>query len=146
MARVVRRDPSMGERTGIGAPAPSCHVPPISRRWGGTAVAASRSMVGELGMSDGFGSLSIASMAGGSAGRPEASEPPEKTKERIDAEATAILESQRRRAEKVLAEFRPEMDRLVAVLLEKRKLKLDDVKEVFGGREFKKAPDAKEDA
>ncbi len=58
----------------------------------------------------------------------------EKTAELIDAEISRVLEEARRSAEKILIEHRPQMDMLVAVLLEKETVEQERLVEIVGPR------------
>lgn len=63
----------------------------------------------------------------------------------VDAEIGAMVEAQRERCDTLLRQYRPEFEALIEILIEKKTLGLDEMKEIFGGRDFKiKYNDAEE--
>ncbi|MCB9642607.1 MAG: AAA family ATPase [Myxococcales bacterium] len=58
---------------------------------------------------------------------------------RIDQNIAAILEVQRKRAEKVLQDYQKELQTLIDLLLEKKTIHLPELQEIFGGKSFKSA-------
>lgn len=59
------------------------------------------------------------------------------TAERVDREIYQIIESQRVRCDETLRTYRKEFDELVSTLIEKKTIGLDEIKEIFGKKEFK---------
>ena len=57
----------------------------------------------------------------------------------IDAEIDRILERERARAEETLRTWRRELEALESLLLDKKTIGLDEIREVFGGRSFKQS-------
>ncbi|HAA58327.1 MAG TPA: ATP-binding protein [Myxococcales bacterium] len=56
---------------------------------------------------------------------------------RIDEEINQILDEQLKIAEGLVDQYRAELDKMVELLMEKKTLGPEDVKEIFGGRNFK---------
>jgi cell division protease FtsH len=59
------------------------------------------------------------------------------TAERVDEEVSRIIGEQNVRAMTMIQDFKAEYDKLVEVLMEKKTIGLDEMKEIFGGRSFK---------
>lgn len=59
------------------------------------------------------------------------------TAERVDNEIAKLIDHQRERCDNLLRTYRKEFDELVATLLEKKTIGLEEIKEIFGGKEFK---------
>jgi cell division protease FtsH len=59
------------------------------------------------------------------------------TAERVDQEVGRIIEAQRERAISLLLKYKEQYDKLVEVLLDKQTIGLDEMKEIFGGEQFK---------
>lgn len=55
----------------------------------------------------------------------------------VDAEIGAMVEAQRERCDSLLHQYRPEFEKLIEILIDKKTIGLDEMKEIFGGREFK---------
>lgn len=55
----------------------------------------------------------------------------------VDAEIGAMVEAQRERCDSLLRQYRPEFEKLIEILIDKKTIGLDEMKEIFGGREFK---------
>ena len=99
-----------------------------------------RMMVEELGMSDVLGSRTVgsqgqggAAMTGGGGRRPIA----ESTARLIDDEIQRILDRERDRAAELLLGYQTELEKLRDLLLERKTLRVGDLKDIFDGRDFK---------
>ena len=64
----------------------------------------------------------------------------ETTAARVDAEVYEILEKERKRCRDTLNQYAEEHGKIVATLHEKKTIGLDEIKEIFGGKEFKVGP------
>ena len=62
---------------------------------------------------------------------------PEETAKQIDAEVNQLLNTERERAFALLTQYREQLITLTDRLVEEKTLGLKDVKEIFGGVEFK---------
>jgi len=63
----------------------------------------------------------------------------DKLAQEIDEEIREVMKAQQKRAKALLEEYRAELDKLIEFLLEHKTAKLEDLKEIFGGKEFKKS-------
>ena len=61
----------------------------------------------------------------------------ETTAAAVDQEVAALVEAQKERCDALLRQYRPEFERLIDILIDKKTIGLDEMKAVFGGREFK---------
>ncbi len=63
----------------------------------------------------------------------------ETTATQLDQEIRQVVDAERARCDAMLTQYQPELEQLVAVLLEKKTIGLDEIKAIFQGREFKAA-------
>lgn len=98
-----------------------------------------RMMVEELGMSRALGAQTFNDPGNGSAAAKGTSRRnvSEATAREIDMEIGGILQREQERASQLLSEYQAELTRLRQKLLEEKTLGLDELKAIFGGREFK---------
>lgn len=61
----------------------------------------------------------------------------ETTAARVDEEIHAIIDAQRERCDNTLREYRTEFEQLIRTLLDKKTIGVDELNEIFDGREFK---------
>lgn len=61
----------------------------------------------------------------------------EETATRVDAEIQRIIDVQVQRCADTLREHRDALDKITAVLLEKKTIGIDEIKEIFDGHDFK---------
>ena len=100
------------------------------------ATAVASMMVEQLGMSEAMGVRSYRSeQSGGLLPQPRGIA--DSTAAEIDVAIRDIIEGQRQRCHDTLETWRDEYDTLVETLLEKKTIGLEQMKEIFGGREFK---------
>ncbi len=99
-----------------------------------------RMMVEELGMGEEMGLRTFASNTERTAELGGPRRPiSEQAAARIDQEIARLLEVQRARTEQTLANYRSELQALVDLLLEKKTIHLDELKQIFGDQTFKAA-------
>jgi cell division protease FtsH len=101
-----------------------------------------RMMVEELGMSDALGLRSFANIGEGRSmaaiiGGGERRRISEDAARLVDQEIGRLLADQATRADKTLEDYRPQLDKLRDILLEKKTVGLDELKELFEGKNFK---------
>lgn len=91
-----------------------------------------RMLVEEMGFGDGVG---LRSLAQRDLVRPRPIS--ERTAAAIDDEIRHILDQQQQRAEEELRRYDSELKKLYEELIEKKTLGIDEIREIFGGRDFK---------
>ena len=100
-----------------------------------------RMMVEELGMSDALGARTFASDADTQSGAlgSQRRSMSEATAREVDSAIQTILDVQQKRAAAALVEHKPELDSMQPILLEKKTLGISELREIFGGKNFKPA-------
>lgn len=103
-----------------------------------------RMMVEELGMSENLGVRVVPqAQPGDSRGQVPRRKVSDTTHQTVDEAIAQILAVQQERAERLLVEYRPVLEKMSRELIQRKTLKLEDIKDMFEGKNFKeqKEPD-----